>query len=465
MSPLICVRRRLGFNLFGLRSNLQIISESVHHHHLPLPPPLPPCHAVALLLQLVVFTTLTVAVTTCGSDPVNLVFNGGFENEPFSLSLLKPTQDIGFFFQIGAYIPAWRVTKNSVQVVSSQAFDPAIANTSYCVHLNTKGGAGAIQSSDLYTTRKQARYYLSLHFTGQPDGGPLYKAMQVTISEKGIISYTVRHRMFVAQSNPYPSRTPLLWMARQWAFLGTGKSMRLELESTTPGPVGILVDDIQVILDNMLDNGSFEVLTIDFESLTSSILQSPSTALKNWVVNSGSVKLLRGSRFQSSDNSSSVLDMNGNTGGSIITYFGTTPKSTYAILLDIATNPDIAETDKQGIPEQCSTKLEVTVKVQATGKTLLTDLVTSKRKKGLQSNVVKWETVELRFDAETYTNVTIQFASKVGGKLGPLLDNIAIFQQLTTLVSEPNNTAMSSFHRRPLWCTHAWIGVLLVLNL
>jgi hypothetical protein len=132
----------------------------------------------------------------------------------------------------------------------------------------------------------------------------------------------------------------------------------------------------QVILDNMIDNGSFEVLTIDFESLTSSILQSPSTALKNWVVNSGNVKLLRGSRFQSSDNSSSVLDMNGNTGGSIITYFGTTPKSTYAILLDIATNPDIAETDKQGIPEQCSTKLEVTVKVQATGKTLLTDLVT-----------------------------------------------------------------------------------------
>lgn len=132
----------------------------------------------------------------------------------------------------------------------------------------------------------------------------------------------------------------------------------------------------QVILDNMIDNGSFEVLTIDFESLTSSILQSPSTALKNWVVNSGNVKFLRGSRFQSSDNSSSVLDMNGNTGGSIITYFGTTPKSTYAILLDIATNPDIAETDKQGIPEQCSTKLEVTVKVQATGKTLLTDLVT-----------------------------------------------------------------------------------------
>lgn len=338
MSPLICVRRRLGFNPFGLQSNLQIISESVRHHHLPLPPPLPPCHAVALLLQLVVFTTLTVAVTTCGSDPVNLVFNGGFENEPFSLSLLKPTQDIGFFFQIGAYIPAWRVTKNSVQVlhffasdakvafslsfhvwninivsqkklqklpaihgsahgvnkfsrvwqytllrvcswhcaqkhhsyltsslgcvvcnpemcfdilhlqvVSSQAFDPATANTSYCVHLNTKGGAGAIQSSDLYTTRKQARYYLSLHFTGQPDGGPLYKAMQVTISEKGIISYTVRHRMFVAQSNPYPSRAPLLWMARQWAFLGTGKSMRLELESTTPGPIGILVDDIQVI--------------------------------------------------------------------------------------------------------------------------------------------------------------------------------------------------------------------------
>jgi hypothetical protein len=134
-----------------------------------------------------------------------------------------------------------------LQVVSSQAFEPATANTSYCVHLNTKGGAGAIQSSDLYMTRKQARYYLSLHFTGQPDGGPLFKAMQVTISEKGIISYTVRHRMFVAQSNPYPSRTPLLWMARQWAFLGTGKSMRLELESTTPGPIGILVDDIQVI--------------------------------------------------------------------------------------------------------------------------------------------------------------------------------------------------------------------------
>jgi hypothetical protein len=120
MSPLIFVRRRLGFNPFGLQSNLQIISESLrhhHHHHLPLPPPLPPCHVVALLLQLVVFTTLTVAVTTCGSDPVNLVFNGGFENEPFSLSLLKPTQDIGFFFQIGAYIPAWRVTKNSVQVL------------------------------------------------------------------------------------------------------------------------------------------------------------------------------------------------------------------------------------------------------------------------------------------------------------------------------------------------------------
>jgi hypothetical protein len=122
MSPLICVQRRLGFNPFGLQSNLQIISESVHHHHLPLPPPLPPCHVVALLLQLVVFTTLTVAVTTCGSDPVNLVFNGGFENEPFSLSLLKPTQDIGFFFQIGAYIPAWRVTKNSVQVLQFFCF-------------------------------------------------------------------------------------------------------------------------------------------------------------------------------------------------------------------------------------------------------------------------------------------------------------------------------------------------------
>jgi hypothetical protein len=89
----------------------------------------------------------------------------------------------------------------------------------------------------------------------------------------------------------------------------------------------------------------------------------------------------------------------------------------------------------------------------------------SKRKKGLQSNVVKWETVELRFDAEMYTNVTIEFASKVGGRLGPLLDNIAIFQQLTTLVSELNNTAMSSFHRQPLWCTHTWIAVLLVLNL
>jgi hypothetical protein len=82
---------------------------------------------VALLLQLVVFTTLTVAVTTCGSDPVNLVFNGGFENEPFSLSLLKPTQDIGFFFQIGAYIPAWRVTKNSVQVLHFFASDAKVA--------------------------------------------------------------------------------------------------------------------------------------------------------------------------------------------------------------------------------------------------------------------------------------------------------------------------------------------------
>jgi hypothetical protein len=82
---------------------------------------------VALILQLVVFTTLTVAVTTCGSDPVNLVFNGGFENEPFSLSLLKPTQDIGFFFQIGAYIPAWRVTKNSVQVLQFFASDAKVA--------------------------------------------------------------------------------------------------------------------------------------------------------------------------------------------------------------------------------------------------------------------------------------------------------------------------------------------------
>ncbi len=126
MSPPICVRRRLGFNPFGLQSNLQIISESVHHH-LPVPPPLPPCHVVALILQLVVFTTLTVAVTTCGSDPVNLVFNGGFENEPFSLSLLKPTQDIGFFFQIGAYIPAWRVTKNSVQVLQFFASDAKVA--------------------------------------------------------------------------------------------------------------------------------------------------------------------------------------------------------------------------------------------------------------------------------------------------------------------------------------------------
>ena len=80
-------------------------------------------------------------------------------------------------------------------------------------------------------------------------------------------------------------------------MLGTGRPMYLYLASLVTGYYGLLVANVQVTLVNLVENGSFETLSLNSDDLFSNVthdvvLDAPRVkSIPSWVVESGKIRL------------------------------------------------------------------------------------------------------------------------------------------------------------------------------
>ncbi|KAL3674996.1 hypothetical protein R1sor_024944 [Riccia sorocarpa] len=281
---------------------------------------------------------------------------------------------------------------------------------------------GRLKTAPLATPRWGATYILSFDLADNPDGGPLIKAVAVHIlvneakSESEPPLYNV--------SNPESQRSSIVWQTVTHTFVGTGEPTSIVFESLTQGAFGVLIDNVKVKLVNLLDNGSFDNLNPPGLSLNDSFyetLKAPSDIIRNWTVTDGAIKWAGNERWQSStDDSNYLLDMNANDGPGTITSGKVTLKrgAKYVLLYDSAANPDSV------VPLRGNMILLVQGVVSGD---IFAARSISIDGSGFSQLSVGWRTAKVEFLARE-SEIYVTFSSKIPGGLGPLLDNVAIYQ-------------------------------------
>ncbi|KAL3682425.1 hypothetical protein R1sor_000447 [Riccia sorocarpa] len=363
------------------------------------------------------------------SVPDQLVQNGGFDSELFLQPENESEWSIG---KSKIKLPNWRISNGNIQLLSSKYFyatPPSWSNIgNYCVHLNGAEGPATILSAPLLGQIAGAIYNLSIDVAGTPLGGELYKKLQITIIFHRKIPFWLFDEYTLPQyeaSNPYNSRT-IPWTTTKYAFLGTGRKTLIKIASKSEGSKGFLIDNVRVSLHNILDNGSFEQLIQDNTTTTfPDIVNSPSWRIKNWYLESGSIKYIRGRIQPSTDLSGTAIDLNGDGPGLLTRNVSTINNELYYISFDYAANPE-AEIVFKGY-------FSLTVLTQAVNDENSTLPSTIKQKlikvtsKGRSNSAVGWQTCKVGFYAKS-DFTTIRFQSSVNGTFGPLLDSVQMYQ-------------------------------------
>ncbi|KAL2614028.1 hypothetical protein R1flu_025720 [Riccia fluitans] len=375
------------------------------------------------LLQLLV-TVLILSITMSskvGGDPANLVSNGDFEDQYFNWDLY-PQMDV---LNDGSmnFIPSFTVISGGIQVVNGLEYvAPVWEPGSYLIHLNCWQGPGSLETAPLATPRWGATYNLSFDLADNPDGGPINKgvAVHILVNE----AKTESEPSIFNVSNPESHRRSIIWQTVIHTFVGTGQHTTIVFESLTQGSFGVLIDNVRVSLVNLLDNGSFDNLNppgLSRNLTFFSTVQAPSDIIRNWFVTDGAIKWAGTERWHSStDESFYLLDMNANGGpGTIISGKVSLRKGAkYVVLFDSAANPDST------LPLRGT--MILTVQGVVSGDVLASRSITIDGS-GFSAFSIGWRTERLEFPARE-TEIYLTFSSKIPGDIGPLLDNVAIYQ-------------------------------------
>ncbi|KAG6555561.1 hypothetical protein Mapa_002796 [Marchantia paleacea] len=373
----------------------------------------------SLLLLLLAVMLLSSDVV---GDPANLVLNGDFEIEFFNWGLF-PQMDVLVDGSMNM-VPFFSVVSGGVQVVNGLEYvAPAWEPGNFMMHLNCWLGPGVIKTTPMATPRWGGTYNLTFDIADNPDGGPLTKSVGVRIlvndqkSGDPIPWFNV--------SNPEAQRSSIIWQTVSYSFVGTGESTTIVFESLTAGSFGCLIDNIKVKLVNLLENGSFDHLEppgLEREEMTFyNVLKAPNSIVTNWAVTAGAIKWSGNERWQSSsDDSFYLLDMNadGLSGTIVSGKVDLLVGHTYIILYDTAANPDstlpvkgVLLLDVSGV-ESGDSVASKSISIDGTG---------------FSQFSIGWRTDKLEFVAKE-NQVYLTFSSKIQGELGPLLDNVNIYQ-------------------------------------
>lgn len=194
---------------------------------------------------------------------------------------------------------------------------------------------------------------------------------------------------------------------------------------------------MQVNLDSLLPNGSFEVLDPALHVDGALVAAPSSSGIKGWAVEAGAVRVslsATGNKTMGSHNLQPSTDGSGTVVGldsqtvvvAISTTFGMEASKTrkFALLFDTAADPSYAET--------VLALLTVNLTAQPSGEALAGAMY-NLSSVGYTINSVGWETKSLEFKAPTKgddTGVKLTFMSDVIGSHGPLLDNVQVFEIL-----------------------------------
>jgi choice-of-anchor C domain-containing protein len=177
-------------------------------------------------------------------------------------------------------------------------------------------------------------------------------------------------------------------------------------------------------------NGSFENGTVPGVFTTLGAVNN--TDITGWSVDTGSVDYI-GTYWTASEGARSV-DMNGNETASISQTLATVVGATYDVSFDLSGNPDSGPSLK-------------VLRVSATG-AAPQDFTYDTGAKGNDKSDMKWEGNTYSFVA-TGISTTLTFASQIAGAFGPVLDNVAISDNLLceapasqALVSDTTTTAV-----------------------
>ncbi|KAH9557551.1 hypothetical protein CY35_07G089000 [Sphagnum magellanicum] len=378
-------------------------------------------------------------------DPSNLVQNGDFQVQSFLFGSY-PTMDV-ISSGIRTLMPFWVAAAGGFQVLDATVFVPPPGlNASFLIHMNYRSGPGELVSMPIYTLREGAIYTVSFFIADNPDGGPVAKAVRLglqdiygrNVAPPGLSPFMV--------SNSSTTRNSILWQLVSCNVRGTGVPTILSLSSLTPGSFGALVANLQVNLQSMIENGSFENVDpqIQINNLTYfAELTGPSSLIRHWVVETGVIKIATAARYQAStDNTATLLDLNAeNSPATISNIFSARSNTDYTLLFDTAANP---ERNFQLVIGQ----LVVTVQGLPSTNYLLSETV-NLDSTSFSIDSIGWVTMAMEF--KTFKDdfqVKVTFRSKIAGSFGPLLDNVQVFENTKSLKST-NETKLDGIPNTP----------------
>ncbi|KAG0555474.1 hypothetical protein KC19_12G171800 [Ceratodon purpureus] len=404
------------------------------------------CSPAACLLRPFMVLMLLL-VDGADSDVVNLLRGGSFIDDSIKFAVY-PVRDV-LAHGSRTLLPYWTCTHGGVQLWDTQVYIPSLSdNCTFIVHMNSRVGGGHIISTPLYTPRVNAEYVVSMSLACNPHGGPRNQSLMVLVFDDNGKEMQPRPNPFVVEMDPTSSMQNLMWERRSFKMLGTGKCMYLYLASMVKGYYGLLVANVQVNLVNLVENGSFETLTLNptdvFNSVTQDVtLDGPRLkSIPNWVVESGKVRLSTtglGKAFQAAtDGGQYMIELNAAASAGEISTMFVVPMNTsiskdheYVLLFDTAVNPiqiNPQTSSSLGNANTLVGKLGIKVVGVQTGKDLL-DKTYESNSTGFTFVSVGWTTKNYTFKMGEDKTAKISFRSLTDGiDYGPFVDNVAVYE-------------------------------------
>lgn len=378
-----------------------------------------------LTSTVLIFIAFMVKCPTNLGNSVNLVPNGDFEYQHFFWETSNPVS-IDVTIDKMDYVPFFRVVHKGIQILTSNVYHgPGVVNGGegfMLCHLNTKQGPGVLHTAPMRNPRKGAPYLLQFVIADNPDGGELVKSMRVRVLVNDRLSHPKIKTLQV--SSPYSSQGTLDWRIQNISMVGTGESTKIQFESLMPGSYGLLHDNISVMLQTLIENGSFESSNVSQSLYTGvAVISAPSQDIPGWFVMSGNIKWRSASNgYQfSTDQSENFIDLNAaETAGTIASNtFSTKPGKKYMVLFDTTANA-------AQVPMVRGYMLASVYSFP--GGKLLASRSVFVTSEGYNPRNLGWKTYELEFRAHQSQSF-VQFSSQIEDSWGgPLLDNVVVYQ-------------------------------------
>ncbi|MBK7006396.1 MAG: choice-of-anchor C family protein [Burkholderiales bacterium] len=167
------------------------------------------------------------ALVACAAQAgaTELVVNGGFESN----TVLSGTFDT--FYNATQGLTGWNIDFNSVDLVSSNYWDPAAGVNSLDLNGAKKSGI-----SQILNTVAGQTYNLSFDLAGNFEGSPVIKKMSINIGPHGLYSFDTTGK----------SKHNMGWEHYTTTFVAQSSSTALSFVSNVPGAYGSALDNISV---------------------------------------------------------------------------------------------------------------------------------------------------------------------------------------------------------------------------